>query len=152
MLPASNSSCAICRLHDDPSFCDRYEIHRTDHWVLRHHPDPAPLTDWLLLNSLRHCPGPIDFQADEAVSWGIVLRDSSALVLELTGCERVYAIAFGEGAQHLHLHLIPRFISDSSTMSWAVADHYRAVADGRLSGADPGSVRDLVLRARTVMS
>jgi len=151
-LSVLNSSCAICLLHDDLSSCDRYEILRTDHWVLRHHPDPAPLTGWLLLDSLRHCPGPIDFRVDEARSWGCVLRDSSALVQKLTGCERVYAIAFGEGAQHLHLHLIPRFISDSSTTSWAVADHYRAVADGQRSGADPGSVRDLVLHARELMS
>ncbi len=151
LLSVSISSCAICRLHDDPSSGDRYEIFRTDHWVLRHHPDPAPLTGWLLLDSLRHCPGPIDFRADEAKSWGSVLRDSSALVQTLTGCDRVYVIAFGEGAQHLHLHLIPRFIKNSFTTSWAVADHYRAVAEGRRRAADPGSVRGLVLRARELM-
>ena len=148
----SISTCAICHLHDDLSLRDRYEILRTDHWVLRHHPDPAPLKGWLLLDSLRHCPGPIDFRVDEARSWGSVLRDSSELVQKLTGCERVYSIAFGEGAQHLHLHLIPRFTSDPFTTSWAVADHYRAVADGCRSPVEPGSVRDLVLHARKLMS
>ena len=144
----SNQSCAICRLHADPLARDRYEIHRTEHWVLRHHPDPAPLTGWLLLDSLRHCPGPMDFNPDEAAGWGGMVRDACSLVHGLTGCDRVYTIAFGEGAQHLHLHLIPRFISDTKTTAWSIADHYRAVADGHLPGVERDQVKAFVQQAR----
>lgn len=143
-----SSPCPICALHHDTLMRERYEVLRTDLWVLRHHPDPSPLPGWLLLDSRRHCAGPIDFTADEAAGWGRAVQEASQLVQSLTGCERVYAIAFGEGAQHLHLHLIPRVISDSATTAWAVADHYRAVASQQKPAADPVDVERLVLRAR----
>ena len=106
---------------------ERYEIKRSGLWVLRHHPDPAPLPGWMLLDTLRHCSGPVDFTTDEAVGWGIAVQQASDMVQQLTQCDRVYAIAFGEGAQHLHLHLIPRLVTESSTKAWAVADYYRSV-------------------------
>ena len=52
---------------------------------------------------------------------------------KITQCDRVYIIAFGEGAQHLHLHLIPRFIANPNTKAWSVADHYRSVDSGESS-------------------
>jgi diadenosine tetraphosphate (Ap4A) HIT family hydrolase len=77
-----------------------------------------------------------------------MLQRCSALVQELTGCERVYAIAFGEGARHLHLHLIPRHAADPSTESWRVADLYRQVSGGELPPAPAQEVEALVRRAR----
>ena len=88
-------TCAICQLHGDPAARGRYEIERSELWVLRHHPDPAPLPGWLLLDSLRHCSGPVDFSEAEASGWGGAVRDASDLVKQITGCDRV-AIAFGE--------------------------------------------------------
>lgn len=117
-------------------------------WLLRHHPAPAPLAGWLLLDSRRHLGGPADFEAAEAAAFGPVLQRASALVRQLSGCERVYAIAFGEGARHLHLHLIPRHAPDPATEAWKAADLYRAVADGRLAAAAPAAVADLVERGR----
>ena len=143
------TDCPICALHGDPVMVGSYEIERSDLWVLRHHPDPAPLVGWLLLDSLRHCSGPLAFNEAEAADWGQVVRAASGLVQNLTGCERVYAIAFGEGAQHLHLHLIPRFLNDPATAAWSVADHYRAVASGDRQAAGSAAVQELVRRART---
>jgi diadenosine tetraphosphate (Ap4A) HIT family hydrolase len=60
----------------------------------------------------------------------------------------VYAIAFGEGAPHLHVHLIPRFGVDPGTAAWSVADHYRAVAAGERAAAPSERVAALVARAR----
>ncbi|MEB3166623.1 MAG: diadenosine tetraphosphate hydrolase [Cyanobacteriota bacterium] len=117
-------------------------------WLLRHHPAPAPLAGWLLLDSRRHLGGPADFEAAEAAAFGPVLQRASALVRQLSGCDRVYAIAFGEGARHLHLHLIPRQAADPATEAWKAADLYRAVADGRIAAADPATVADLVERGR----
>ena len=143
-----SSPCPICRLHDDPAALSAYEIGRGSLWLLRHHPDPAPLVGWLLLDSLRHVAGPADFNDLEAGSWGLALRYASALLKEQTGCDRVYAIAFGEGAPHLHLHLIPRFASDPRTAAWSVADHYRAVEAGERAAAAPQSVAELIARTR----
>ena len=140
--------CAICQIHGAVSTQTSYEIGRGALWVLRHHPDPAPLLGWLLLDSARHLHGPADFNPEEAAAWGPAVQHASALVKELTGCDRVYAIAFGEGARHLHLHLIPRFASDPATAAWSVADHYRAVVAGERSPANPGDVAELVVRAR----
>ena len=41
------------------------------------------------------------------------------------------------GAPHLHLHLIPRHISDPLTAAWSVADHYRAAVHRRLEELEP---------------
>ena len=145
-------SCAICQLHADAEARERYEIWRSELWVLRHHPDPAPLSGWLLLDSLRHCPGPVDFSEAESADWGRAVRDASHLVKLITGCQRVYAIAFGEGAQHLHLHLIPRHLDEPSSKAWAVADLYRAMDAGDRAASDPASVASLVQRCRSLIS
>jgi diadenosine tetraphosphate (Ap4A) HIT family hydrolase len=143
-----SSACGICRLHDDAANVAAYEIARTDLWLLRHHPDPAPLAGWLLLDARRHLAGPLAFSDREALSWGQAVRHASQLVQRLTGCDRVYAIAFGEGAPHLHLHLIPRWSSDPLTATWSVADLYRSVAAGKGPAADPQRVRELVALSR----
>ena len=145
---AGGAQCPICRIHADVSLIERYEISRDALWVLRHHADPAPLSGWLLLDSVRRVSGPIEFNEKESADWGSAVRSASALVKALTGCDRVYAIAFGEGAQHLHLHLIPRFIGDRRTTAWSVADHYRAVEQGERSPASSEAVQQFVRRAR----
>ena len=145
-------NCAICLLHANPAARERYEIRRSELWVLRHHPDPAPLPGWLLLDSIRHCSGPLDFSEAEASDWGLAVRDASCLVKQITGCDRVYAIAFGEGAQHLHLHLIPRHLDLPASKAWAVADLYRGVDSGDCPAAEPAVVASLVERCRSLLS
>ena len=149
---ATPADCSVCQLHVSTSpSARRYEIARTPLWVLRHHPDPSPLVGWLFLDTLRHGGGPADFTPDEAAAWGPAVQQASQLVRQLTGCDRVYAIAFGEGARHLHLHLIPRFGDDPATAAWSIADHYRAVERGERLAADPSEVAQLVDRARSLV-
>ena len=152
LFPSSSAlACGICRIHASSSASvGSYEIGRTGLWVLRHHPDPSPLLGWLFLDSSRHLGGPIDFNLDEASAWGAAVQQASQLVRQLTACDRVYAIAFGEGARHLHLHLIPRFEDHPTTSAWSIADHYRSVERGECVGADPGAVAILVERARSL--
>jgi diadenosine tetraphosphate (Ap4A) HIT family hydrolase len=150
-LPPADSACAICRLHHDADSAAALEIARCELWLLRHHPHPAPLAGWLLLDARRHLPGPLEFNDREALAWGPAVRHASQLVQRITGCERVYAIAFGEGAPHLHLHLIPRHVSDPLTAAWSVADHYRAVAAGERPPVDPRRLEELVARGRQLV-
>jgi diadenosine tetraphosphate (Ap4A) HIT family hydrolase len=147
--------CPICALHSSKIAQSSYEIVRSNHWLLRHHPAPAPLLGWLLLDARRHLAGPVDFQPQEAASWGQATQRASQLIQQLTDCDRVYAIAFGEGAHHLHLHLIPRFQLDPDTTAWAVADHYRAVASGERAAVeraavDPSQIAQFVQQARLI--
>jgi len=129
--------CGVCTIHRDPAQLEPMEIWRSEHWLLRHHPHPSPLAGWCLLDARRHCGGPLDFSAAEAAEWGLIVQRASLLVKQTSGCERVYAIAFGEGARHLHLHLIPRCSGIPETEAWAVADLYRDVKDKRrLAAAD----------------
>ena len=53
----------------------------------------------LLLDSLLHCPGQIDFSIAEVKNWGLAAQDTSILLKKLTQCDRVYTIVLGEGAQ-----------------------------------------------------
>jgi diadenosine tetraphosphate (Ap4A) HIT family hydrolase len=147
-LEGSISACGVCQRHNDPISSQRYEISRRPLWILRHHPDPAPLTGWLLLDACRHMAGPLEFTATEASAWGPAVQQASQLVQQLTGCDRVYAIAFGEGARHLHLHLIPRFGQEAASEAWKVADLYRAVASGAHTPANPDAVQTFVQQAR----
>ena len=144
---AESSPCGVCRLHAGGAGAELW-IHRQGPWLLRHHPLPAPLPGWLVLDSLRHVGGPADFDPAECAALGPALQRASALVRELTGCARVYAIAFGEGARHFHLHLIPRHAADPQSESWRVADLYRQVAAGDRPAADPAAVAALVARGR----
>lgn len=148
---AMAESCVICQLHGDGAHREAFEIGRGELWLLRHHPDPAPLAGWLLLDARRHLGGPVAFSDAEAAAWGLAVRHASHLVQRLAGCERVYAIAFGEGAPHLHLHLIPRFAADPASAAWSVADLYRAVVAAERPPADPGEVRELVALARQLV-
>lgn len=152
-MAASNPdpNCAICRLHRDPEPVAAFEIARSELWLLRHHPSPAPLPGWLLLDARRHLGGPLAFNDLEAAAWGLAVRAASQLLQRLTGCDRVYAIAFGEGAPHLHLHLIPRFAGEPASAAWKVADLYRAVERGERSAAAPEAVAALVARGRQLV-
>ena len=145
----SLSDCPICALHQDPIQVQTYVIYQSNTWILRHHSDPAPLLGWLLLDSVRHCAGPWDFTNNEMNDWGRAMAEACSLVRRLTSCDRVYSVAFGEGAPHLHAHLIPRFSSDPSTTAWCVADLYRAVASGSSAGTDHHDVVEFVRQARS---
>ena len=94
----------------------------------------------------------MDFTAVEASDWGGVVCDASRLVKQITGCERVYAIAFGEGAQHLHLHLIPRHLNEPASKAWAIADLYRDMDRGDRAAPEPAAVASMVQHFRALIS
>ncbi len=140
--------CDVCRIHEDAAAVQDFEIARDDQWVVRHHAHPSPLVGWTFLCTRRHVQGIADLNDTETAEFGRRMRETSAAVRRITGCDRVYAVAFGQGAPHLHVHLIPRFDADAETKAWAVADHYRAVERGERPAADPGRVRLFVTHMR----
>ncbi len=143
-------NCDICNHHNNFASQQIYEIHRSSLWVLRHHPHPSPLKGWLLLDSKRHLSGPIEFNQAEELSWGKAVSTSSKILKDITKCSRVYLIAFGEGARHLHTHLIPHFEGSDLTKAWNVADYYRNVADNEKLPVDSLDVESFVKEARLI--
>ena len=148
---AAAAGCDVCRIHADHDTCAPFEVARDGRWVVRHHLPPAPLAGWTFLCTERHVQGPTDLDDAEADGLGRAIRRVSRAVREATGCDRVYAIAFGQGAPHLHVHLVPRFDAEPETAAWKVADWYRAVERGERAAADLGSVERAVLRVREAL-
>ena len=142
------AGCGICDIHADAARYGELECHRGRQWVVRHHPLPSPLVGWTFLCAVRHVQGAADLDDGEAAAFGPAMRKVSRAVRDLTGCDRVYAIAFGQGAPHLHVHLVPRFDAEEGTRAWNVADWYRAVERGERPAADPAAVTRFVRQLR----
>ena len=143
------AGCAICAIHADAAAYGDLECHRGRRWIVQHHPLPSPLAGWTFLCSVRHVQGAADLDDAEAAELGTALRTVSRAVRDLSGCDRVYAIAFGQGAPHLHVHLVPRFDADDATRAWNVADLYRAVERGERPAAEPAAVGRFVAAMRS---
>ncbi|MBL9149933.1 MAG: diadenosine tetraphosphate hydrolase [Phycisphaerae bacterium] len=140
--------CSICRLLETARD-DGLVVAEADRWVLRHHLPPAPLAGWLLLCARRHVQGPARLESDEdACEFGLMVRDAARALEVTTGALRVYAIAFGEGSQHLHVHLIPRLAAHPETAAWNVADWYRAVERGERRPASDAAIADACAMVR----
>ena len=90
----------------------------------------------------------ISINKDELYEYTSTRSRTLKLVKNLTGCDRVYAISFGEAVRHLHLHLIPRFENDSSTESWQIADKYRLMQQNKIIVPTEISIKKLVKDGR----
>lgn len=108
----------------------------SERWHVLRHADPVPVAGWMVLATRAHRAGPHALDPVEAEELGTILAALAGAVRAETGCERTYTISFNEAVQHLHLHVIPRHLSDESTKSWALADTYRETARGDLAPAD----------------
>jgi diadenosine tetraphosphate (Ap4A) HIT family hydrolase len=63
---------------------------------------------WLFLELRRHAEGPMGMDDDEAGEMGILMRQVTDAIQQVTGAERVYVVAFGELFPHFHALLFPR--------------------------------------------
>lgn len=143
------STCAICGLEGPPRRLGNLVAAESTRWIVRHHAHPAPLAGWMLLCSRRHVQGPARLEVEEAAEFGRALRDVASAVERTSEALRVYAIAFGEGSQHLHVHLVPRHASLPETAAWKIADWYRAVERGERAPASAADVDSAVAAVRT---
>jgi diadenosine tetraphosphate (Ap4A) HIT family hydrolase len=105
-------------------------------WFLKPHAAPCPVAGWCVLELERRCATLDQLTADESRTMGEHLRRVSAAIRAVTGCARVYLLAFAEAHRQVHVHLVPRHESDDDTKAWALADLYRAVAAGTRAPAD----------------
>ncbi len=92
-----------------------------------HHPEPSPLAGWLRLDAVEHVGGVADLSAGDAARFGALHAAVARAMRQTLGVDRVYSVAFGESARHLHMHLAPRSPTRDDIAGWALADVYRAV-------------------------
>ncbi len=119
-------------------FCTRKQTIylESPRWWLLRHADPVPLAGWMMIAAREHRGGLDEMSDAEQREAGVILAEVARAVRAETGCERTYSITFNEAVKHLHLHVIPRYASDDSTTSWALADRYRATARKERAPAD----------------
>ncbi len=137
------ADCGVCAVHRDERSKDLIAW-QSEHWVVRHHALPAPLPGWFLLDARRHVASAADFNEAEEREFAAILGRTMRAIKRAAGVPRVYVIMFGEGAAHLHAHLIPRDPKLTETAAWKVADLYRAVECGGRAPADPAAVAKMV--------
>lgn len=65
------------------------------------------------LNSRRHIPYITDLDGDEAATLGPVLARITRAIRVATGASLIYLHVFGDGAAHLHMHLVPHQPGDA---------------------------------------
>ena len=84
-------------------------IHRTAHWDVVHSYNTS-LLGWLVLVARTHCDAIDQLTEEEAIELGLLIRQTSIALKELTGCLKTYVIQFAEHPDHphVHFHIVPR--------------------------------------------
>lgn len=84
-------------------------ICRTRYWDVVHHMDTA-LPGWLVLVARRHIATIAEMSEAEAAELGVLLRDVSLALKQVTGCHKTYVLQFADHPNHphVHVHIVPR--------------------------------------------
>jgi diadenosine tetraphosphate (Ap4A) HIT family hydrolase len=135
--PAHDASCGVCNklasTWTEPLF-------ENELWHVRPIDPPAGVPGWMMLVARRHVPGPAQFNAREAASFGPTWCHLQRVLLEITGALRIYTAALGESSPHFHGHLIPRYERmPKEAIGWSVFDLERAAKAGEVV-VDPADV------------
>lgn len=104
--------CMTCSLvaRRDAGGAPRWDrILRTDRWDVVH-AFGTSLEGWLVLVVRRHITAVSELTDLEAAELGPLVKQVSAAVQDVMGCDKTYVVQFAEAAQHphVHVHVIPR--------------------------------------------
>lgn len=132
-------NCGIC------NYLKQLQPERTlwedEYWVC------GPLLDvpgWTMVMTRRHVEGLWSLSDEEAVRFGLIMRDIAEVVKDVTGAQRVHFAAMGEVAPHYHNAILPRLADEEPVWdSMAMVERARITAD--LDAALP---IEAMLRAR----
>ena len=119
-----DASCAICR-----SNAAGGPLFENDLWFVT--ALSAGVPGWMMMQAQRHVGGPAYFNDEEAINFGPALRYLEKTLEEVTGAQRIYTAAFGEGARHFHAHMVPRYDQmPNDALAFEVFDLLRATQEG----------------------
>jgi diadenosine tetraphosphate (Ap4A) HIT family hydrolase len=105
----NGSDCVSCALETRPTPPPRERIYLGARWRVAHAFGTA-LPGWLVVLPRRHVVALDELTAAEAADLGPLLRETTAALREVTGCEKTYVALFAEaeGFGHVHFHVVPR--------------------------------------------
>ncbi len=83
-------------------------VYASEHWKVCHAPVEKGPLGTLFVESARHFLDFAEMNADEAASYGPLLKKTYGALKSLTDAERVYQVVFLEGIPHFHVWLAPR--------------------------------------------
>jgi diadenosine tetraphosphate (Ap4A) HIT family hydrolase len=109
-IPApEQASCFICRKHAglEEAPPGGY-IYSDEHWRVCHAPARMAVPGQMFIESRRHFLDFADMTTEEAGAFGSLLARLYAVGKEVTGAERIYALAMIDGVPHFHFWLVPR--------------------------------------------
>ena len=103
-------------------------VYQDDHWYAYHAPIAKATLGQLFLVSTRHFLDYAEMTADEAQSYGVVLRRLVAALKDVVQAERVYTLVTLEGIPHFHVWLIPRY-RDQTERGWSLITRERSCSE-----------------------
>jgi histidine triad (HIT) family protein len=84
----------------------------------------------LLVEPRRHAPGLPDLTGAEAERVGWWCATASRALRDMAGAEHVYAAVIGDGVDHLHVHLLPRYPGTPREYWWDRVDEWPGARRG----------------------
>ena len=144
-------NCAVCEQHAAARTAG-HVLWTDGRFLVMHHPEPSPLEGWLRLDAVDHVGGVADLSDEDAARFGVLHARIAACMKQALGVDRIYSIAFGESARHLHMHLVPRRADRDDLAAWALADGYRACMRDPSIAADRAAVHEARERFRALLA
>jgi len=108
----TGSGCVLCRGTAADEELERIQVWEDVHWRLTVS-IAAEVPGFAYLEPKRHIGFVTDLDGAEAETFGPVLARSTRALKDATGAEVAYVYVFGDGIQHLHLHLAPHRAGDA---------------------------------------
>ncbi len=102
-------SCEL-RLRRDKGEASLWDnIYRTPQWDVVHSYNTG-LLGWLVMIPRRHIAAIDELNDAEASELGVLMRQVSKALKDVTGCQKTYVLQFAEHPQHphVHFHIVPR--------------------------------------------
>lgn len=112
-----DKACLSCRQEAAADLPPRERVLHTQHWRVAHAFDSG-LPGWLVLLPTRHVVALDQLTEDEVVELGPILRELTAALRVVVGCQKTYVMLFAEaeGFEHLHFHVVPKMPDQPETL------------------------------------
>jgi histidine triad (HIT) family protein len=154
----TEASCFVCRKHrEQGTLLPGGPVGEDELVVVSHLSPVAPgradrpvYLGHLFVEPRRHAPGLPDLTGAEAERVGWWCATASRALRDVAGAEHVYAAVIGDGVDHLHVHLLPRYPGTPREFWWDRVDEW----PGARRGLEPQiavlvqALRDHILAAR----
>jgi len=126
-------------------------IFRTQYWDVVHSYN-SELLGWLVVVPRRHMEAIAEMRVAESTEFGVLLRDVSATLKEVTGCLKTYVMQFAEHSQHphVHFHVVPRMADQPIERKACKTMAYLGVSDDVRVSED--AMNELGKKIRTLLN